>query len=85
MIDLDTLRELCKLPKGEQATAMARLDWTIDPKTGQSNSSDAFIALCNEVERLIRGDAHALISGNAGSTARLIVAQLAHVHGLAPR
>ncbi len=84
MISLDKLRELCKLPENEQVAAMAKLDWTINPDTGQSNSSDAFNAICDEVERLIRGDARNLIAGSADSTARLIVAQLAHVHGLAP-
>jgi hypothetical protein len=59
-------------------------DWTIDPKTGASNSSLAFTALCAEVEQLIRGDAHMLIAGNAGMTARLIMAKLAHEYGLEP-
>lgn len=58
-------------------------DWTYD-KNGNSNSSEEFKKLCDEVERLIRSDAHSLISGNVASTARLIVAQLAHVHGLRP-
>lgn len=84
MIELDRLREILKLPMEEQGAAMARLDWTIDPHSGKLNSSRAFVTLCDEVESLIRADAHALIAGNAGSTARLIVAQLAHVHGLAP-
>ena len=56
--------------------------WTY--KNGRSNSSDAFQFLCDEVESMIRGGAHSLIAGNAGSVARLIVAQLAHVHGLVP-
>lgn len=58
-------------------------DWTGGRK-GTSNSSALFGILCSEVERLIRGDAHSLISGNAGSTARLIVAQLAHQWKLVP-
>lgn len=58
-------------------------DWTCD-RQGRSNASALFEKLCEEVERLIRDDARALIAGNAGSTARLIMAQLAHVHGLAP-
>lgn len=60
-----------------------KLDWTCD-NTGRSNSSQKFQRLCDDVERMIRGDAHSLIAGNAQSTARLIMAQLAHVHGLAP-
>lgn len=58
-------------------------DWTWDRK-GRSNASPEFKRICDEVERLIRNDAFALISGNAGATARLIVAQLAHVHGMKP-
>lgn len=61
---------------------MAR-DWTWDER-GHSNSSAKFMHLCNEVERLIRSDAHMLIAGRADMTARFIMAQLAHVHGLAP-
>lgn len=59
------------------------LHWTCN-ENGVSNSSKEFQRLCDEVERLIRADAHSLISGNADSTARLIMAQLSHVHGLAP-
>jgi hypothetical protein len=58
------------------------VDWTT--KDGMANSSDEFLALCREVECLIRGDAHALIAGGADRTARLIVAQLAHKHGMSP-
>lgn len=59
-------------------------DWTMSEE-GRANSSPEFLHLCDEVERLIRGSAHALISGDAGSVSRLILAQLAHVHQLAPR
>jgi len=61
-------------------------DWTIDPETGRPNSAPLFRALVDEVERLIR-------DGAAGSVLRpewvrgkagLIMAQLAHVHHLAP-
>jgi transcriptional regulator with GAF, ATPase, and Fis domain len=58
-------------------------DWTWDAK-GRSNSSPAFKKLCAEVELLIRAEAFTLIAGDAGSTARLIMAQLAHVHKLSP-
>ena len=57
-------------------------DWTA--KNGKSNSSDEYLRLVAEVERLIRDDAHMLISGKADKTAGLIMAQLAHKHGLAP-
>ena len=60
-------------------------DWTVDPITGRSNSSERYLSLVEVVERLIRSDAHQLIAGNARSTAGLIVAQLAHKHCLAPR
>jgi hypothetical protein len=59
-------------------------DWTADPETGRSNSSPLYRDLCAEVERLIRGDSHKLIAGRAGDTVGLIMAQLAHVHHLAP-
>lgn len=57
-------------------------DWTAEG--GVSNSSRLFLSLCDEVERLIRNDAHTLISGHADKTANLIMAHLAHVHRLAP-
>jgi hypothetical protein len=59
-------------------------DWTRDEMTGRSNSSPLFCFLVEEVERLIKDDAHALIRGRADKTARLIMAHLAHEHGLAP-
>ena len=58
--------------------------WTDNPKTGRSNDSPLFEELVVDVESIIRRDAHTLINGGANSTARLIVAQLAHRHGLAP-
>ncbi len=58
-------------------------DWTALPN-GPSNSSDLFEHLVDEINRLIRGDAHMLLSGHSRSTARLILAQLAHAHHLAP-
>jgi hypothetical protein len=64
-------------------TKKRKRDWTTD-RGGRSNSSKRFEKLCDEVEAIIRSDAHSLIGGYAGSTARLIMAQLAHVHGLAP-
>jgi hypothetical protein len=59
-------------------------DWTTGP-AGASNTSEAFLTLCVEVERLIRGDAHQLIAGHVHRTAWLVVAQLAHEHGVGPR
>lgn len=66
------------------ATAAVPADWTMGPD-GRANTSPRFEALCDEVARLIRGEAHSLIGGHTRSTAGLIMAQLAHVHGLAPR
>lgn len=59
-------------------------DWTVDPETGRSNSSAEYLRSVDEVARLIRGSGHSLINGHVRSVAALIVAQLAHVHGLAP-
>jgi hypothetical protein len=58
-------------------------DWTVD-KSGRSNASPQFIALVAEVDRLIRNSGRSLITGHSLAVARVIVAQLAHVHGLAP-
>jgi hypothetical protein len=60
-------------------------DWTRDPETGRSNSSQKYIETVKIVERLIRDEAHLLIAGRADSTAGLIVSQLAHKYGFAPR
>lgn len=68
-----------------EVAAEIRDDWTIDPETGRSNSSELFRELCGEVEGLIRQSAHGLIAGRADQVAGLIMAQLAHVHHLAPR
>ncbi len=57
--------------------------WT-DGEDGFSNSSDKFEELVRAVKQLNLDSAHALIQGNSDSVARLIVAQLAHVHGMEP-
>lgn len=59
-------------------------DWTRDPKTGRSNSSKEFDRLVGAVAQLIRNGAHDLIAGRAETVARVIMAQLAHKHGLRP-
>lgn len=56
-------------------------DWTRSPQ-GRSNSSETYLLVVRHVERLIRGDAFALINGDANSTARLIVSNLAHLWGM---
>lgn len=59
-------------------------DWTAGPD-GVANTSQKYLDLVMEVERLIRSDAHQLLSGREDRTARLIVSNLAHKYGLAPR
>jgi hypothetical protein len=68
----------------DAAGEAVRADWTADPATGRTNSSEEYLRIVGEVERLIRESAHALINGGVWRTAALIVAQLAHVHHLAP-
>lgn len=57
-------------------------DWTVE--AGRCNSSPKFLFLVDEVEQLIRNEAHSLIAGRAQDVARLIIAQLTHKHGLSP-
>lgn len=58
-------------------------DWTVDPETGRSNSSPRFQSLAAEVEGILRRSGGLSLSPQwAASTARLILAQLAHQHGL---
>ena len=61
----------------------AHQDWTRGPD-GRSNNSQLFLDLCDDIERVIRNEAHALINGRADQTARLIVARMAHKHALVP-
>lgn len=60
------------------------IDWTADER-GVSNSSTAYREVADAVADLIWSSAHDLIRGNTRAVARLIVAKLAHEHGLAPR
>lgn len=59
-----------------------RDDWTA--ADGVSNCSALFEDLSYEVAELIRSSAHSLLAGNVNQVGRLIMAQLAHKHGLAP-
>lgn len=63
-----------------------RTDWTINPETGRSNSSERFKELVQEVARLLGSGAigYALDRRWIESEAQLIMAQLAHLHHLAP-
>ncbi len=78
---------LCQENADPRIPALGALepDWTVDPKTGRSNSSEPFNDICYAVDRLIRDSAHDLINGNVDCVARLIVAQLAHKHGMSPK
>lgn len=61
------------------------IDWTVDPESGRSNSSPEFLAIVAEVERLMQSGAGACLSQRwIAMTAKLIVAQLAHVHRMSP-
>ena len=66
-------------------TPPIEVDWTVDPETHRSNSSPEFRQLVSEVARLIKAEAHSLLNGHVESAAGLIMAQLAHKYGLAPR
>lgn len=60
-------------------------DWTADPVTGLSNTSQRYQDLVAEVDALMRGGGgHCLSPQWTRSTAALIMARLAHVHHLAP-
>ena len=75
-IVLDDAIELAKLRGG-----VAGEDWTVDPATGRCNSSPHFQQLTDRVESLI---ANCRLGDHPRGHAGLIMAQLAHVHGLAP-
>lgn len=65
----------------EPATAPPS-DWTA--ADGISSTSDMFNELVQAVAELLEDQAHALIQGKTERVAGLIVAQLAHRHGLSP-
>lgn len=60
-----------------QQTTPAK-DWT------EGNTSRLYLDIVAEVDRLIRSDASNLLAGYGNQTARLVVSQLAHEHGLVP-
>ena len=57
--------------------------WTEDDE-GVTNNSPLYLYLVQEVAKLIRNDAHNLLNGGAHLTARLVLSQLANVHGMVP-
>lgn len=75
-------REVIRL-WSDRAGSSEYVDWTADGQ-GFTNSSPVYVDLVAAVEGLIRRSAHELLAGRADMTARLIVSQLAHVHGLMP-
>ena len=66
---------------------MTRLgpDWTLDRSTGRTNSAPEFLALVGVVDHLIRSEFSGLDQRASENAARLIMAHLAHKHGLRPR
>ena len=56
-------------------------DWTVSERTGLANSSHGYLVVVEAVRRLL---AETRLGDNLENQARLIVSQLAHVHGLAP-
>lgn len=78
----DFLSNRGPLPAAWRRT-MDNPDWTMRPD-GAANSSDKFEELAREVARLIRENAGTLLSGGSDSVGAIILARLAHVHGLAP-
>lgn len=74
------------LPADRPDLPEIHVDWTIDPTIGRCNSSEAFVRLEQAVAELLRHSLPGVIFSDDGpdDMAGLIVAQLAHVHHLAP-
>jgi hypothetical protein len=75
----DSIRPVVPAP-----AAQGELDWTTGAD-GRTNSSPVFKDAAQHVERIIRENTYALIDGRVHDVAGQIVAQLAHVKGLAPQ
>lgn len=58
-------------------------DWTCD-ETGRANSSKEYLHVSAAVRDLIRDSARTIFDGDIDGAARLIVSQLAYVHGMRP-
>jgi len=63
---------------------MKTFDWTVDPQTNRSNSSPEFYALQVAIAEIILNGAHDLLAGHTETVAGIILARLAHKHGLRP-
>ncbi len=59
-------------------------DWTIDTRTGRTNSSEEFRLLVEKVASIIQNSGFDLLRGDATKVAGVIMAQLAHKYGLRP-
>lgn len=84
MVSIAQAKRAAKMPRKQALAYLAKLDWTVDPKSGRSNSSPLYEMLVSEMACIIRDDARSLLNGNAESTARLILSRLAHCHKLRP-
>jgi hypothetical protein len=59
-------------------------DWTTDPRTGRSNSSQEFERMVMATTQIIQNDAAILVRGGAEEVARHILANLVHRYNLVP-
>lgn len=60
-------------------------DWTVDPDTNRCNSSEQYRYLVDQIEQTILNSANDIVRGRTKTVAGLILATLAHTHGLAPQ
>jgi hypothetical protein len=60
---------------------MTTHEWTTDPETNRMNSSPLFLHLEKEIARIFRNHR---VGDNPMTAAGVVLAQLAHVHNLAP-
>jgi hypothetical protein len=72
------------MPKPSAQRRQVSNDWTVDPTSGLANSSTDFASLAGAIDELITSHANASSQAGSITTGRLILAQLAHLHGLAP-
>ena len=78
-------KNFCEMTTRQRRAWMQKNDWTYDRKSGFANASAEYERLSQEVGRLIQSSAHLLMRGGSYQVGGLIMAQLAHVHDLAPK
>lgn len=62
-----------------------RPDWTIDLATGKSNSSPLYVKISGEIEKVLRETVASMLKGRRfKEAARYLLAQMVHVHQMAP-